>query len=120
MSLNGLSRLGSWLGAGLLFAGVIATQPGCNDDCSSEIEAARAFLDAHRECQMDSDCVAANTGCHTFKNGLCGQSPLNREAAESAEWQRLSRDLGECQSECAQCLAALVPTCMNGLCGGPP
>ncbi|HEY6559468.1 MAG TPA: hypothetical protein VI072_19425, partial [Polyangiaceae bacterium] len=90
---------------------LLAMTPACgDDDCSDEIEAARAFLGANRSCQVNEDCVVVSTGCHTFGNGVCGQAPLERTAAESAEWARLQHDLGSCKRECAQCAAALAPT----------
>ena len=89
-------------------------------DCTEEIEAARAFLKGNRSCQSNEDCVAVSTGCHTFKNGLCAQAPLNRSAAATRHWQRLSQDLKGCENECVTCTAALIPECTAGVCGGSP
>jgi hypothetical protein len=101
---------------------VLVALGGCgSDDCSSEIEAARDFLASNRGCQTDTDCVAVPTGCHTFRNGVCGQAPLNRQASESPTWANLSRNLNDCMgNECEMCLAALATRCTNGVCGGEP
>ena len=104
---------------GRVAVALLATLPACGD-CEDEIEAARTFLDANRACQTDDDCVAVNTGCHTFANGVCGQAPLQRDAAESEAWAALQDDLLNCQSDCARCMAALAPVCREGVCGGPP
>jgi hypothetical protein len=75
----------------------------------------------NRACAADDDCVAVGTGCHTFENGLCNATPLNRRAAESATWERLSNELNRCRPEdCATCAAALVLTCNDGFCGRGP
>ena len=92
---------------------------GCGD-CTEEIEAAKMFLEQNRSCQTNDDCVAVLTGCHTFANGLCAQAPLNRSAAASSQWQRLSEGLEECENRCTTCTAALVPQCTSGVCGGSP
>ena len=89
-------------------------------DCTEEIDAARVFLEKNRSCQVDDDCVAVSTGCHTFTGGLCAQAAVNRTAAATAEWQRLSQGLKGCQSECAACDADLIPQCTAGVCGGSP
>ena len=101
---------------------MIAILAGCgDDDCSSEINAARDFLDANRSCQADTDCVGVSTGCHTFANGICGQAPLNRQASESPTWAKLSGSLDDCVGrECDMCLAGIVLRCTNGVCGGNP
>lgn len=88
-------------------------------DCAEEIDEARVFLEQHRSCQIDADCVAVSTGCHTFANGLCAQAPVNRSAAATTQWQRLRRALERCERECDICTAALVPQCTGGFCGGP-
>jgi hypothetical protein len=97
---------------------VSALLPACGD-CSDEIDAARAFLENNRACQVDDDCVVVGTGCTTFANGLCGQAPLNRRAAESAEWKHLRDDLVSCEDECSNCLAQLIARCTESVCGGP-
>jgi len=106
--------------AGLLIVAV-GLLAACGD-CSDEIDAARSFLDtpANLSCQTDADCVVVSTGCETFARGICAQSQLNRGAAVSAKWQRLSQGLKDCTNECAQCAAALIVKCNGGFCGGPP
>lgn len=89
-------------------------------DCTKEIEAARVFLEENRRCQSDEDCVAVSTGCHTFANGICAQAPLNRSAAATTQWKRLSKGLEGCERECVTCTAALIPQCTAGACGGSP
>ena len=87
-------------------------------DCSSEKEAAEAFIESHRECSVDADCVVELVGCAELEGAFCGQITLNRAAAESAEWKDLQRDLADCEDgSCAMCTAGLVPTCVNSKCG---
>ena len=106
---------------GALLLGASAT--GCaGGDCKDELEAANAFLDkpANLACQSNEDCVVVSTGCQTVARGLCGQAQLSRQAASSKEWSKLSGALRDCESgSCAQCDAALVPSCTDGMCGGP-
>ena len=106
-----------WLGL-LVAVGLVAA---CGD-CSDEIEAGRAFLDkpANLSCQTDQDCVVVSTGCQTFARGVCEQAQLNRGAAVSAQWQRLSQGLSDCQNSCSQCAVALIAHCDAGFCGGKP
>jgi hypothetical protein len=111
--------MGTRLLGSLLCAAVLPLLSSCGD-CSEEIEAARKFLHENRACEMDADCVAVNTGCHSYANGLCGQAPLNSSAATSPTWKKLSADLVDCDDPCSLCLALLIPRCNNGLCGGPP
>ncbi len=89
-------------------------------DCTKEVEAARVFLEENRSCQTNEDCVVVSTGCHTFANGRCAQAPLNRLAAATTQWQRLSQGLEDCENECATCTAGLIPKCNAGVCGGSP
>ena len=89
-------------------------------DCSDETKAAERFLNqpANLACQADSDCKVVNTGCYTSPKGFCGQATVNAQAATSSEWQKLSKDLSECDdNDCTQCDGALLPRCVNGVCG---
>ena len=115
---------GSWVKAvafvALLMAGGVV---GCGEDCSDEAAAARQFLEtpANLSCASSDDCVVVGTGCEEFPKSFCGQVQLNRQAAESSRWRELSNDLSSCHSDtCAQCLARLLPQCIDGFCGGPP
>ena len=102
----------------LLVAGATA---GCGD-CSDEVAAANEFLEqpTNLTCQSDQDCAVVSTGCAEPERGLCGQAPLNRAAASSQKWKRISDALDDCDSSCAQCDALLTPHCSDGFCGGPP
>jgi hypothetical protein len=62
-------RLGTFVASAL-----VAASCGDDGDCSTEIERARQFLAAHRECTGDEDCTVVSTGCHTYANGICGQA----------------------------------------------
>ncbi len=89
-------------------------------DCSDETKAAERFLNqpANLACQADGDCKVVYTGCYESPKGFCGQATVNAEAATSNEWQKLSKDLSECgDNECIQCNGALLPRCVNGVCG---
>jgi hypothetical protein len=104
--------------------GCILPLAGCIR-CNVAVEAAGAFLEdsQNRICQTDVDCMTVSTGCHTYDSGLCGQALLSRTAAESDRWLTLQKNLLECEGEdCMQCMAALLPRCTDGLCGGkrPP
>ncbi len=89
-------------------------------DCSDETKAAERFLNqpANLACQVDSDCKVVFTGCYESPKGFCGQATVNAQAATSSEWQKLRKDLSECgNKECNQCAAALLPRCVDGMCG---
>jgi hypothetical protein len=89
-------------------------------DCSDETKAAERFLNqpANLACQVDSDCKVVFTGCYQSPKGFCGQATVNAQAATSSEWQKLSKDLSECDdNDCMQCDGALLPRCVNGVCG---
>jgi hypothetical protein len=105
--------IGTWLMAGALV--------GCSN-CSDEVDAANAFLEdpANLVCQSDGDCAVVSTGCAGPARAVCGQAPLNAEAAASGKWQRISEGLAECDNSCAVCELALQPECAQGFCGGPP
>jgi hypothetical protein len=108
---------------GLLACMTVALAGCANGGCDEEIDAMGMFLNdpAHLSCKSDADCVVVGTGCHTFDRGLCSQAELNTEASRSSAWQKLSRDLADCESgECSRCLALLLPGCDNGFCGGHP
>jgi hypothetical protein len=108
---------------GLLACMTLALAGCANGGCDEEIEAMGKFLNdpAHLSCKSDADCAVVETGCHTFDRGLCAQAQLNTEAASSSAWQKLSRDLADCESgECSRCLAQVVPGCKDGFCGGRP
>ena len=89
-------------------------------DCSDETKAAERFLNqpANLACRADGDCKVVNTGCYTSPKGFCGQATVNAQAATSSEWQKLSKNLSECDdNDCAQCAGALLPRCVDGVCG---
>jgi hypothetical protein len=92
----------------------------CGSDCSDEIKAAERFLNqpANLACQADGDCKVVLTGCYTSSTGVCGQATVNAPAAASSEWQKLSKDLAECNDkDCKpECLAAMQPRCVDGAC----
>jgi hypothetical protein len=102
-------------------AGVAIVIAGCeSDSCDDDIvDRAGAFVDGHQSCQTDEDCTVVSDSCGEVPGGYCGQLPMNREGAESAEWKNLERALRDCApSSCVVCDAALVPTCKDGSCGG--
>lgn len=106
---------------GVVLLGASTAVCACGD-CTDELEAANAFLDepANLTCESNEDCVVVSTGCFTAARGLCGQAHLSRQAASSKEWSKISDDLRDCESgSCAQCAAALLPSCTFGMCGGP-
>ena len=100
---------------------VVGVLAGCGN-CSDEVAAANEFLEepANLACQSDEDCEVAFTGCAEPSRASCGQAPLNRAAASSQKWRRLSDALEECDDSCAQCDGLLTPRCLDGFCGGPP
>lgn len=118
---NGYHRGHGRLLLATLLLGATASLVGCSD-CTDEIEAARVFLEdrTNLACQSDDDCVVVSTGCQTFSRGLCGQAQLGARAAASEAWSQLGAELSECESgTCAKCLALLLPSCTDGMCGGP-
>jgi hypothetical protein len=83
------------------------------------IDEANAFIKAHQSCETNDDCRVIHDHCEMLSGGFCGQLAMNKEGAESAEWKALDRELGDCAPDsCERCLAALLPTCTNGSCGG--
>jgi hypothetical protein len=113
----------AWWGKGFALAGAGLTALGlyaCNSGCDQEvIDRAVAFIDAHQTCSTDEDCVVIDDFCAEIPGGYCGQLPMSRAGAESAEWQALEGELGDCApDECTQCLALLIPSCSNGFCNG--
>jgi hypothetical protein len=103
---------------------VLVGLQGCSDRGCDEgtINRAIAFLDAHQNCTTNDDCTVVADHCGELPGGFCGQLPMSREGAESAEWKSLEREVHECAPEsCTVCGAALIPTCTNGSCrGGQP
>ena len=93
---------------------------GCASGCDEEtIDRAVAFLDTHQTCTTNADCVTVSDMCEELPGGFCGQLPMNREGASSAQWNSIERQLKDCAPEsCTVCSAALVPTCTNGACRG--
>ena len=97
--------------------GLHACQTGCEKE---KIDRAVAFLEAHQSCQADADCVVISDFCEELPGGSCGQLTMNKQGADSAEWQSLEQELKDCAPDkCTVCLAALIPRCSNGSCGGP-
>jgi hypothetical protein len=121
--LNERGHVRRLLGAVLL--GASAAVCACSN-CTDEVQAANAFFDkpANLTCQSNEDCVVVSTGCWTVARGLCGQAQLSRQAASSKEWSKLGGDLRDCKEgsdeSCAQCAAGLLPSCIEGTCGGQP
>ena len=95
---------------------------GCSDNVRAQetVDRAVAFMEAHQSCETDADCAVVSDFCETLPGGFCGQLTMSRAGEESAEWRSITAELEECSPEkCAQCLAALVPVCFEGSCGGP-
>ena len=116
MTLATLSRNTFVRGA---FLAGFSTLTSCSD-CTDETKAAERFLNqpASLACQVDGDCKVVFTGCYTSPKGFCGQATVNAQAATSSEWQKLSKALSECDdNDCTQCDGALLPRCVNGVCG---
>lgn len=89
--------------------------------CDPEpVDRAEAFLEAHQSCETDADCVVVTDFCGTLPNGYCGQLVMNQQGKSSSEWADISDVLKDCSpEECTVCLAARVPACNDGRCGGP-
>ena len=113
-----------------LFVVSASVSSGCSGsteeeaECASEQQAAKEFLDANRACQVDEDCGAVDTGCYGYPGRHCsGAVSVNREAAMSATWQAIGRDLDQCM-ECpgggVRCTAGMIPVCKDGTCGHFP
>lgn len=119
------SEMNRWIRRGSAGAALIAAVGlwGCESGCNEEtVERARLFLESHQSCEVDADCVIVSDFCGEIpsETALCGQLTMNRQGQQSAEWQELEEELGDCgPRECTQCLAARVPGCSNGSCGGP-
>jgi len=95
---------------------------GCKSgSCDRElVDHAETFLEAHQSCVTDADCVIVKDFCGTLPNGYCGQLVVSKDGKDSAEWSDISDALKDCSpEECTQCLAARVPACNDGRCGGP-
>lgn len=93
---------------------------GCKTGCDADaIQRATAFLDAHQACESDDDCVNVGDYCGELPGGFCGQVPMNREGASSAEWARIDAELRDCAPDaCSVCDALRVPKCTAGSCRG--
>jgi hypothetical protein len=103
----------------LVVSAALAAQ-GCKTCERKTIERATAFLEAHQSCEVDADCVAVSDYCEEIPGGFCGQLVMNRAGSSSPEWAALDAELKDCSpSDCEVCLAAVVPTCTDGSCGGP-
>jgi hypothetical protein len=100
--------------------GALAFQ-ACKSGCDGElVDRAMVFMQSHQSCAVDDDCVVVGDFCETLPGGYCGQLTMNRTGAESAEWRSITDELGSCApGSCEVCLAALVPACSDGVCGGP-
>ena len=111
-------RVGASCGCVVLVAFVFSA---CESGCDQEvIDRARKVLQANQSCESDEDCVTVSDFCEELPGGFCGQLVMSREGSESAEWKILERELDDCAPDsCTVCLAARVPTCTNGSCGGP-
>lgn len=109
----------SWINA-VAVAGMAFAVVGCESECDQEtVDRAVAFLDAHQSCETDDDCIVVSDFCAEIPGGYCGQLAMNREGAESAEWQALERALSDCgPSSCTVCDAALEVACTGGSCRG--
>jgi hypothetical protein len=94
---------------------------GCKTACEPKtIDRAVAFLNAHQSCEVDADCVVVSDYCGELPGGFCGQLVMSREGASSSEWASIDAELKDCSAEeCTQCLAAVLPACMDGSCNGP-
>lgn len=95
---------------------------GCEAECDqATVDRAVQFLESHQSCEVDADCVIVGDFCGEIpsENALCGQLTMNEQGKQSAEWRGIEEELGDCApSECTRCLAARVPGCSNGSCGG--
>jgi hypothetical protein len=107
--------------AGLVAVGIaLVGLHGCGDACDEDtVDRAVAFLDANQTCATDADCVTVSDACRELPGGFCGQLPMNRQAADSAEWKAIERELRDCAPEsCTVCTALLIPSCTDGSCRG--
>lgn len=89
---------------------------GC---CEAARQEASTFVNEpqNRRCRVDSDCVVVSTMCAELDGSSCHQVGLSREAAESQAWALLEDELRLCAPlKCNTCLAALIPSCNEGLC----
>jgi hypothetical protein len=96
---------------------------GCEEECDqATVDRTVQFLENHQSCEVDADCVIVSDFCGEIpsENALCGQLTMSKQGEQSAEWQEIEEELDDCSpSECTECLAARVPRCANGSCGGP-
>ena len=105
----GLSRLAFMVAV----SGAISGCGGCEDET---VERARSFLENHKSCERDPDCVVVSGFCGELPGGTCGRVTMNRQGRDSVEWKELETELGECSGDCAQCDIGIIPTCMSGSC----
>jgi hypothetical protein len=105
------------LGGGLV---AVVGFSGCEAGCDDEIvDRAIQSLDSHQGCEGPPDCVILSDFCGELPGGVCGQTTMNREGRESAKWLAIEKELGECvPTECGDCEAGRLPTCINGACNG--
>jgi hypothetical protein len=101
------------------FTGACAS--GCKGGCDADtIQRATDYLDSHQSCETDDDCVIVSDYCGELPGGFCGQLPMSRAGAVSAEWKELDAELRDCgPDKCSVCGAGAVPTCTAGSCRPP-
>jgi hypothetical protein len=110
-------KLGAISMVGTAALGLYACSSGCDQET---VDRAVAYLSSHQACEIDGDCVVVGDYCEEIPGGYCGQLTMNRVGFDSAEWQAIAGDLEDCaSSKCSVCDALLLPTCVNGSCGGP-
>ena len=115
---RGRSILRAIAGGAALGAAILLSQ-GCSSGCDAGIvDRAVAFIDAHRACETNADCIDIGTFCDELPGGAtCGQKAMNLSGAASLEWRTLSQELRACApSSCPTCDELVEPACTNGAC----
>lgn len=89
--------------------------------CKESAEDADAFVRhaPNQECEVDDDCVVVTSNCSPMETTYCGQVAMSASAASSDEWKAIQEGLDACDQSCTVCLAALTPSCQDGLCRTP-
>lgn len=80
--------------------------------CLDAIDAAGAFLSAHRACELDADCSQVSAFC--LPANTCGSSPI-AVGYDMAEWMTISEGLNTCE-QCGADPCGACAACVDGVC----
>lgn len=86
-------------------------------DCSAARAAATAFVEANKDCTLDSDCAQVAAPCYSMTEDCC--VIYMKTGYDTASWTAIYDAVTSCAGSACGCCAAIPapPGCIMGRCG---